>query len=99
MIPAFAPTKQISGSTTVQAPTGGLNAYSPISNMPESDAVIMRNFFPEPFGCRLRKGTREHAIGLTGEVDSLLRYAAKDGTVKIFAVDQAGIFDVTNPGA
>jgi len=96
--PAFAPTPQISGSTTVQAPTGGLNVYSPISNMPESDAVIMRNFFPEPFGCRLRKGYKEHAIGLTGDVCTLMRYSGRDGTVKLFAVDQVGIFDVTDPG-
>lgn len=96
--PAFAPTPQVSGSTTIPAPTGGLNALNPISNMPEGDAVVMRNLFPEPFGCRLRKGYKEHATGLDGEVCSLLRYAALDGTVKLFAVDQSHIIDVTVPG-
>jgi len=85
-------------ATTAPAPTGGLNALNPISNMPETDAIVMRNFFPEPFGCRVRKGYKEHATGLTGAVASLMRYNAIDGTSHLFAVDQVGIFDVTAPG-
>jgi hypothetical protein len=85
-------------ATTVPAPTGGLNALNPISNMPETDAVVMRNFFPEPFGCRVRKGYKEHATGLTGAVATLMRYNSIAGTSKLFAVDQTGIFDVTAPG-
>jgi hypothetical protein len=85
-------------ATTNPAPTGGLNALNPISNMPETDAIVMRNFFPEPFGCRVRKGYKEHATGLTGAVASLMRYNAIDGISHLFAVDQVGIFDVTAPG-
>ena len=44
------PSRQRSQSTTVTAPIGGLNAFSPISNMPENDALVLRNFYPEPFG-------------------------------------------------
>jgi hypothetical protein len=91
-------TRQISGSTTVPAPTGGLNAISPISNMAETDAIIMRNFFPEPFGCRVRKGYKQHATGLDGAVDSILTYNGQDGTTKLFAVDQSHVMDVTAPG-
>ncbi len=90
--------RQISGSTTVPAPTGGLNAISPISNMAETDAIIMRNFFPEPFGCRVRKGYKQHATGLDGAVASILTYLSQTGTNIIFAVDQSKVYDVTAPG-
>lgn len=89
---------QRSQSRTVTAPIGGLNAFSPISNMPENDAIVLRNFFPEPFGVRVRKGYREHAIGLDGEVCSLMRYNGIDGTTTVFAVDQTQVIDVTTPG-
>ncbi len=88
----------ISLSTTVPAPTGGLNAFNPISNMPEQDAIIMRNFFPEPFGCRVRKGYKEHATGLDGEVNSFMTFVSSDGTSKLFAVDQSQVMDITAPG-
>lgn len=96
--PTRPPVRQISGSTTIPAPTGGLNAISPISNMAETDAIILRNFFPEPFGCRVRKGYKEHAIGLNGAVCSILTYQSQNGTNKIFAVDQSHVVDVTLPG-
>jgi len=70
---------QRSYSKTVTAPIGGLNAFNPISNMPESDALVLRNFFPEPFGVRVRKGYREHATGLDGEVCTIMRYNGIDG--------------------
>jgi len=89
---------QISNSTTVPAPTGGLNAYNPISNMPETDAVMMRNFFPEAFGVRVRKGYKQHATGLDGAVCTVMRYNNIDGTSTIFAVDQSKVIDVTTPG-
>jgi hypothetical protein len=85
-------------ATTVPAPTGGLNAFSPISNMPETDAIVMRNFFPEPYGVRVRKGYKQHATGLNGAVCSLMTYAGADGTQKLFAVDQSHVMDVTAPG-
>lgn len=92
------PRQQVSGSTTVPAPTGGLNAFNPISNMPETDAIVMRNFFPEPFGCRVRKGYRQHATGLDGAVGTIMKYNGVDGVSKIFAVDQTAINDITLPG-
>lgn len=92
------PRPQVSISRTVVAPIGGLNAFNPISNMPENDAIVLRNFYPEPFGVRVRKGYREHATGLNGAVCSLMRYNAIDGTSTIFAVDQSQVMDITAPG-
>lgn len=93
--PAGRPQK--SGSVTVQAPTGGLNAYNPISNMPENDAIILRNFFPEAFGLRVRKGYVQHATGMSGEVCSILVYSPSSGPRVIYAVDQHSAWDVTTP--
>lgn len=92
------PRAQISNTTTIPAPTGGLNAFNPISNMPETDAILMRNFFPEPFGCRVRKGFKEHATGLDGAVCTIMRYNGKNGTGNVFAVDQSKIVDITAAG-
>lgn len=88
---------QTSGSSTVQAPTGGLNAFDPISNMPETDALSISNFFPEAFGLRLRKGYVEHATGFTGAVCSILSYIPQTGNRQIFAVDQTAAWDITLP--
>lgn len=66
--------------------------------MPETDAIVMRNFFPEPFGVRVRKGYKEHATGLNGPVCTLMRYNSIDGTSKLFAVDQSQVMDVTASG-
>lgn len=88
---------QVSGSTTIQAPTGGLNAYNPISNMPETDAIVMRNFFPEAYGLRVRKGYVQHATGMSGEVCSILVYTPSSGSQKIYAVDQHNAWDITLP--
>ena len=92
------PRPQIVGSATIPAPTGGLNAYNSISDMPETDAVIMRNFMPEPFGCRVRKGYRQHATGLDGAICSILSYNGNNGSGNIFAVDQSQVVDITVAG-
>lgn len=97
-MPLFSkPRGQVSKSVTVSAPVGGLNVASPISNMPQTDAISMRNFFPEPMGCRVRKGYVEHSTGLTGEVTSIMEYCPSNGATKIFAADSVGIWDITSP--
>ena len=70
--------------STVPAPVGGLNARDSLAAMPPTDAVIMRNFWPQPYGCSVRKGYREHVTGLTTQVDSLAVWNGADGTSKMF---------------
>ena len=94
---AFVARPQVSGSTTVPAPIGGLNAYNPLADMPKTDAVIMRNFFPEAYGCRVRRGYKEHATGLDGDVNSLLQYTKVTGEHVVYAVDASNIWDVSVP--
>lgn len=91
-----APANRVS---TVPAPIGGLNARDSLAAMPPTDAVIMRNFWPQPYGCSVRKGYREHVTGLTTQVDSLAVWNGADGTSKMFGWAGADMYDVSSSGA
>lgn len=90
--------KTISKSTSLPAPVGGLNAFDTIALMPEKDAIIMRNFFPETYGVTVRRGCRVQSEGLSGYVCTLMAHNNTTGDSRLFAVDQTDIWDVTSPG-
>ena len=92
------PRKQIVATASVPAPVGGLNARDSIAAMPETDAIVMRDFYPQPYGCAVRKGYVEHTTGLNGNVGSMMRYSALSGNFVIYAVDDDAVYDVTAPG-
>ena len=89
---------QIAQSQSIPAPVGGLNARDGLAEMPESDAVVMTNFFPNPSQVVLRSGYVTWATG-TGPVNTLAAYKAPGGTRKLFAASGTKIFDVTTAGA
>jgi hypothetical protein len=91
--------KQVSVSTTIPSPVGGLNAYDAIPSMPQNDAIVLRNWFPNAYGLTVRKGYKEHATGFTGVVKTLMTWRNIDGSNKLFAVDDEGIYDVSSAGA
>lgn len=91
--------RQISQSTTIVAPVGGLNTYDSISSMPETEALILRNWLPASYGCQLRQGSRLHADEFTGDVSTLMTWSSSAGVSKVFAVDDDGIYDITTIGA
>jgi len=87
---------------SVPAPVGGWNARDSIANMDPLDAVSLVNMFPNVSNCVLRGGYTEHATGMTGQVQSLLRYSPPSGTEELFAVvgtPSLAIYDVTAAGA
>ena len=90
---------QVSKGATTQAPTGGLNALDSLVVMPAQDAVILRNLIPNAYGCTLRRGFREHATNFNGTVATLMAWNNKDGSGKLFAVDNAAIYECTTPQA
>ena len=90
--------RQVSKSTTLVSPVGGLNTYDPISTMADTEALILRNLFPASYGCQLRRGSRLHADEFTGDVATLMVWNSNAGTSKVFAVDDDGIYDVTSVG-
>lgn len=82
-------------ATTLPAPVGGLNDRDAIASMPPTDAVIMENWWPEPGRVSVRPGSITHASGLPGRVESLIEYCPPDGSIKLFAACQGGIYDAT----
>jgi hypothetical protein len=87
------------GVGTLPAPIGGMNALDSIVGMPETDAISLINFFPQAYGCYLRKGYQEFANGFPSDVQTLLPYADKGGTTKLYAFSGAGLYDATAGGA
>lgn len=85
-------TPRVSDTTTVQAPTGGLNSISAVSNMPAEDAVVLRNLIPQPYGAKMRNGYVKHSV-LPANVaaETIMPYASKIGVETLFSVGNNGI--------
>lgn len=87
---------------TLPPPIGGLNAFNSIDAMPETDAIVMENFFPEATQVSLRKGNREHTTtrmetaSIADPVETLMSFSGEDGTKKLLAVAGETIYDVTS---
>lgn len=89
---------RVSKQTTIPAPTAGLNAKDPLANMAADEAVIMDNYFPTPSSVQTRRGSIDHATGITGSVETLALY--NNGAQKnLFAVANGSIYDATSAGA
>jgi hypothetical protein len=97
----FAPTPAVSQATTVPAPVGGLNTFDSLANMPKGDAVLMKNFYPQPYGLLVRKGYKEHVTGVTGSIESLLTWQGRTNSdLKMWAASTDGkLYDVTGTTA
>lgn len=88
---------RVSRTSSIQAPTGGLNAKDPIANMKETEAVTLENWFPTPSSVEIRNGYTAHLTGLD-TVETLVAYST--GVVQeLYAVDGGDIYDATNAGA
>jgi hypothetical protein len=83
---------------SVAAPIGGLNAKDSLVAMPDSDAVVMENWWPQPYGCTVRKGYREWSSGMPSSVDTIAPWADRTGTQKLFAWSGTAVYDITAPG-
>ena len=83
---------------TIPAPVGGLNARDSIATMPETDALIMRNLWPQPYGCLVKKGSKEFAIGMPGDVTTLAAWSSLTGSAKLFAWSGPSMYDITTGG-
>lgn len=89
---------QTANALTMPAPVGGLNDRDALASMSVKDAVILRNWWPEPSRLITRAGSQKWATGLPGRVETLVQYAATDGSYELFAIADGDLFDVTNPG-
>lgn len=91
--------RPVSQTHSIPAPIGGLNASSAIAAMPETDALLMDNWFPQPTFVALRNGSQNWVTGITGWVESLLPYTNKSGTEKLFGIAQTSLYDCSASGS
>lgn len=91
--------QQVAESASLPAPIGGLNARDSVAIMPETDALLLDNWFPSTTSVDLRKGYEEHAT-FTGDCETIIAY---NGGAEIFvAIDDGtnqSIIDATDGGA
>lgn len=85
---------------TVPAPVKGLNAFDSIVAMEETYAISLINWWPQPYGCSVRKGYVEWSTGMPGSVQSLATwYGTASASAKMFAWSNTSMYDVTTRGA
>lgn len=82
----------------IPPPVGGLNAIDSIADMPEADALVLDNIFPQPDYIELRRGFSSHATGLGGAIESLMEWAGPSSR-KLFGATDSNIYNVTSSGA
>jgi hypothetical protein len=90
--------QQVAEPKSIPAPVGGLNARDAIAAMPETDALVMTNWFPTPTDIGVRHGCANYATALPGWVETLMVYNAQSGSNKMFGAAGSKIFDVTAAG-
>jgi hypothetical protein len=99
-MPIKTPTRQVSGVSTRPAPLKGIDSYDSLIAMPEGYAIILRNLFPQPYGCQVRQGYVRHAINLGGAVETLASHNALTPKLYAFVSKLGGscdMVDVTAP--
>lgn len=84
---------------SVPSPVGGWNARDPIAEMKPTDAVTLDNFFCTPYDVQVRYGYSNHATGITGTVNTLCSYSPPSGSIKLFGMVGANVYDVSSAGA
>ena len=85
--------------STSPSPVGGLDAYNSLVAMPQENAIAMVNWYPQAYGCIMRRGYQQHVTGLGGSVKSLIPYNSSAGVTKLYAFANAKMFECTTPGA
>lgn len=95
---ALTPQQRKAVTASVPSPIGGWNARDSLGAMSPTDAVQMINWFPTPSDILLRRGYNQHSTSITGEVQSLMNYAAPS-TQKLFSVANGVIHNSTSTGA
>jgi len=84
---------------TIPASVGGVNALTAFTAMSPDQAIYLFNSVPSEYGLRLRRGYREWATGVDGDVRTLITFDAQSGDLaedRLFAVSENGIYDVTS---
>lgn len=96
------PQKQvIVQAVPLPAPVGGLDAISPLADMPVDRAVQLDNWVPRPGWIEPRKGSIAWSTGLGGSnlpVQTVMSYNDNSGDRKLFGVAGSTIYDASTQG-
>lgn len=90
--------KPVNDLASVPSPIGGLNAKDSLVAMPETDAIVLQNWWPQPYGCTVRKGYRQWTTGLPVQGSSLASWASTTGVQKLFVWAGANVYDISSSG-
>jgi hypothetical protein len=91
--------EQVTRITSQSAPVRGWNARDALANMRKGDAIRLLNWWPTTTDLVIRGGNSDHLTGMTGVAETLAVYNAMNGTNKMFAATDLGIFDASSAGA
>ncbi len=83
---------------TLAAPVGGLNTRDALGAMPDTDAVILQNYFPATTDVRARFGYTRWATGMGSMVETILAYSGGT-TDKLFSIAGGSVYNCTAGGA
>tara|TARA_R110000823_G_scaffold74802_1_gene171175 strand:- start:437 stop:2440 length:2004 start_codon:yes stop_codon:yes gene_type:complete len=91
---------QRSRSATLPAPMQGVNAISPLANMPPDECIFATNILPEDFGCEVRDGYVEWANGWTGgPARTVITFEGNTNAEnRLWVANDEGIWEVTVKG-
>lgn len=90
------PIQQTARGKSIPAPTGGWDAVSPLAAMPESNAITLKNMFPQPGYVEIRKGHKRHNLVGSAAIESLMPYhGLATSADRLFAASSTAISNVT----
>lgn len=88
----------VSKTRSIAAPIGGLNAVDALAQMPETDAIVLDNWFPQPSFVEIRNGYSLWKTGFPGAVETVMGYSNAAGE-KLFGISGTAVYDATLQGA
>lgn len=92
------PVPKVCNSTTLGAPTGGINARDSFADMDPTDAISLVNFFPSVLGCQVRNGYMIYGRGYPGPVETLGDHMFTDGSEHLYAFSAGYMWNATSGG-
>lgn len=66
--------QDVSRVQTIPAPTGGWDALTPRAAMPDVNAIVLKNVFPQPGYVEIRKGHKRHSVIGASAVETIMPY-------------------------
>lgn len=90
------PVQNSARGKSIPAPAGGWDAVSPLAAMPETNAIVLENMFPQPGYVEIRKGHKRHNITGAAAIESLMPYhGLTTSSDRLFAATTTDIYNVT----